>query len=79
MDYFLILVKILGGSFLILNFFSHSIIIGLVLGYTILNYVPNTIHGIKVSNPPVIAQAIFYIFYLIIIFYHSQLSKFKPF
>lgn len=45
-----------GGTFMILNFLSHSLVIGLALGYTINNNIPNTIQGLKISNPSIKVQ-----------------------
>jgi hypothetical protein len=44
---------------MLLNFLSHSLIIGLALGYTIKNNIPNTIQGLKISNPSIKVQVIY--------------------
>lgn len=48
--------RIKGGIFLIANYISHMVLIGLALGYTIQHKIPNSIQGLKISNPSIDVQ-----------------------
>jgi len=45
--------RLKGGMFVLLNFFFNTVWIGLALGFTIVNYVPNNVQGISIPQPSV--------------------------
>ena len=45
--------RLKGGLFLMLNYLTNMIVLGVSLSYTIVNHVPNVLKGVVLPNPNV--------------------------
>lgn len=48
--------RLKGGLFLMLNYLTNMLVLGVSLSYTIVNYVPNVLKGVVLPNPDVNIQ-----------------------